>query len=150
MYCWRKYNRCFVYESITKPWRCSLGRMVKVVVAYRYHCDLNGQYKPWYLTFYMRRLNQECEVALLFCIWVSFCSHTSCFWLKVIHGGWSWTRSRAISRVSWLKMTDVSRSSHSVVRNWVTSSWVKKKVKISLLQAVEVPRVARGRGSHIT
>jgi hypothetical protein len=25
-----------------------------------------------------------------------------------------------------------------------------KKVKISLLQAVEVPRVARGRGSHIT
>jgi hypothetical protein len=26
----------------------------------------------------------------------------------------------------------------------------KKKVKISLLQAVEAPRVARGRGSHIT
>jgi hypothetical protein len=26
----------------------------------------------------------------------------------------------------------------------------KGKVKISLLQAVEVPRVARGRGSHIT
>jgi hypothetical protein len=25
-----------------------------------------------------------------------------------------------------------------------------KKVKISLLQAVETPRVARGRGSHIT
>jgi hypothetical protein len=27
---------------------------------------------------------------------------------------------------------------------------IKKKVKISLLQAVEAPRVARGRGSHIT
>jgi hypothetical protein len=27
---------------------------------------------------------------------------------------------------------------------------VKKKVKISLLQAVEAPRVARGRDSHIT
>jgi hypothetical protein len=26
----------------------------------------------------------------------------------------------------------------------------KKKVKISLLQTVEVPRVARGRGSHVT
>jgi hypothetical protein len=26
----------------------------------------------------------------------------------------------------------------------------KKKVKISLLQALEAPRVARGRGSHIT
>jgi hypothetical protein len=26
----------------------------------------------------------------------------------------------------------------------------KKKVKISLLQAVEAPRVARGRGYHIT
>jgi hypothetical protein len=26
----------------------------------------------------------------------------------------------------------------------------KVKVKISLLQAVEAPRVARGRGSHIT
>jgi hypothetical protein len=26
----------------------------------------------------------------------------------------------------------------------------KKKVKIYLLQAVEAPRVARGRGSHIT
>jgi hypothetical protein len=25
-----------------------------------------------------------------------------------------------------------------------------KKVKVSLLQAVEAPRVARGRGSHIT
>jgi hypothetical protein len=27
---------------------------------------------------------------------------------------------------------------------------VKKKVKISLLQAVEAPRVARGQGSHVT
>jgi hypothetical protein len=27
---------------------------------------------------------------------------------------------------------------------------VKGKVKISLLQAMEAPRVARGRGSHIT
>jgi hypothetical protein len=27
---------------------------------------------------------------------------------------------------------------------------IKDKVKISLLQAVEAPRVARGRGSHIT
>jgi hypothetical protein len=27
---------------------------------------------------------------------------------------------------------------------------VKGKVKISLLQAVEAPRVARGQGSHIT
>jgi hypothetical protein len=26
----------------------------------------------------------------------------------------------------------------------------KKRVKISLLQAVEAPRVARGRGSHIS
>jgi hypothetical protein len=27
---------------------------------------------------------------------------------------------------------------------------IKKKVKVSLLEAVEAPRVARGRGSHIT
>jgi hypothetical protein len=30
------------------------------------------------------------------------------------------------------------------------SEWWESKVKISLLQAVEAPRVARGRGSHIT
>jgi hypothetical protein len=33
---------------------------------------------------------------------------------------------------------------------FVDENEVKVKVKISLLQAVEAPRVARGQGSHIT
>jgi hypothetical protein len=32
----------------------------------------------------------------------------------------------------------------------ITLRVTEKKVKMSLLQAVEAPRVARGRGSHIT
>jgi hypothetical protein len=36
------------------------------------------------------------------------------------------------------------------VKNKVTGGVNRLKVKISLLQAVEAPRVVRGRGSHIT
>jgi hypothetical protein len=42
-----------------------------------------------------------------------------------------------------------SRKSRPITGTHPTG-WEKKKVKISLLQAVEAPRVARGRGSHIT
>jgi hypothetical protein len=36
------------------------------------------------------------------------------------------------------------------IQNFIGTKGKGKKVKISLLQAVEAPRVARGQGSHIT
>jgi hypothetical protein len=41
---------------------------------------------------------------------------------------------------------------HGKKHGWISNNMVKKgkKLKISLLQAVESPRVVRGRGSHIS